>query len=110
MQEDTRVDAKHPSKPYSGELEWDIRAKGRWISSRFKFGQSRPKLGLGDKQEPKAPLGVDQNVERDIDSVMTDRGNGENHPITEKRQCRGKRPNGSKAIGIGVQIWAPLTG
>ena len=48
------------------------------------MGREDRTLGLGGKQEPKATLKTDQKVDRDTDSIMAEKGNGENIPVTEK--------------------------
>ena len=53
------------------------------------LGRGGRKLGSGDKQEPKAPLGIDQKVERDTDSMMTERDNAESISVTEKAPTPG---------------------
>ena len=110
-QEDTKVDAKLPSKPYFRGARVGYKSeRSNDIPPGLSLGREDRKLGLGDKQEPKAPLKVDLRVERDTDSIMAESENDENNPVTEKAPTQGETTEWNKAIGIGMHIWVTVTG
>ena len=88
--DDTKVGEIPPSKLYFRDARVEYKSdSSKDLPTGLSLGRDDRKLGFCDKREPKAPLEIDQKVERDTDSGMAESENAENTPVTKKAPLRG---------------------
>ena len=86
-QEETKDEEKLLSKPYLWESRVDYRrGSPMYFPPCLDWGKGGRKLGLGGKLSPKHVVKMDQKVERDADSLMTEKEGAGKLPTEGKGQ------------------------